>query len=136
MQKERTFKAIILEDLKKRGHNDIIKKIKSITYETFSMGNAVRVRALDLFKSERETLDLILKSYQYGRFDAMIDLQYSERDDSKERQAKYVTLNHEFSGPLMDLAKKLSPNDTWRFLNQLNSYDDALKLLENHKDIE
>lgn len=128
--KPRTFKKIILEDLNKRGLDLIAKKIKSITYETFSMGNAVRVQALDLFKSERETLNKVLSEYEYGRFDAMTDYAYSERDESKERQAKYITLNNSFSKSLNELAEKICPNDSLYFLNQLESYDHALTFLK------
>lgn len=61
-------------------------------YETFSMGNALRVKAVGLSVEEHVTLKDILAEYEYGRFDGMTDLSWNERDKTKERQAKYVTL--------------------------------------------
>lgn len=128
-KKPRTFKKIILEDLEKRGRQDLAKKIKSITYESFSMGNAVRVETLDLFKKEREELDSILKEYAYGRFDGMTDYAYSERDHSKERQAKYVTLNNRFSETIETVCKKINPDNYWETACKLESYDQAMTIL-------
>lgn len=146
--KPRTFKAIILEDLNRRGLQVIARKIKSITYESFSMGNAVRVRTENLFKTERETLNDILQGYAYGRFDAMTDCSSSEKDPMKERQAKYVTLTNEFS-PAIDktIRLKLSAKGiiddktslkrldcyldqaVWRELNLIEDFDELLEVL-------
>jgi len=95
MQKPRQFKTIILEDLKKRGLTNIAQKVVSMRYETFSMGNALRVRTKGLTVEEHVALKDILAEYEYGRFDAMTDYAYNECDKTKERQAKYVTLYNE-----------------------------------------
>ena len=95
MKKQRQFKTIILEDLRKRGLTDIAKKVVSMRYETFSMGNALRVKAKGLLPQEHETLSAILQEYEYGRFDGMTDYAWNEKDATKERQAKYVTLYNE-----------------------------------------
>jgi hypothetical protein len=144
--KQRTFKKIIFDDLKKRDLHHIIYAIKSVRYETFSMGNALRVQTLNLFKSDRAILESILKGYEYGRFDAMTDYSYSEKDPTKERQAKYVTLTNEFSDVIKQAAKHHLEQDLgvtddksaqdklgiwydtaiWRTLQNLESFDQAI----------
>lgn len=128
--KPRTFKTIILEDLNRNGKAALAAKIKSITYETFSMGNAVRVATLDMFKSERKELDDYLYRYVYGRFDGMTDCQSSERDHKMERQCKYLTINNTFSEALKKLAATKCGDDRynsqWEFLCALESFDDAI----------
>lgn len=102
--KQPTFKKIILDDLKQQGLSNIVAKIKSITYETFSMGDAVRVEAWDLTKSEREKLNEILKEYQHGYFDGMNDI-YEYTDSKKPRSAKYVTLSANYTAEAKAAAK-------------------------------
>ena len=96
MESKTTFKKLILDDLKSQGKSDIVAKIKSITYESFSGGNAVRVKAIDLNKSQREFLENLLNEYQYGTFDSMTDCQ-GYKDSPKPRSAKFVQLSHVFS---------------------------------------
>ena len=148
-KKPRQFKTIILEDLNKRKMSSIASKITSITYETYSMGNSLNVRTKDLFKSERGALKMVLNEYAYGRFDAMTDYAYSERDASKERQAKYVSINNDFSEVIKNAVKEyyhrlgiiddvtaMKEHNTYYYqllyqkTNSLESYDDAIKLLD------
>jgi len=111
MQKTKTFKKIILDDLKKQGQHSIVKKIRSITYDTYAGGNVVHVGAIDLTKSEREFLEKLLQEYQYGSFDGMTDMySYDNRDSGKERQAKYVQLRVEYSPKKYASAKEYLKN--------------------------
>lgn len=140
-EKRVTFKKLILDDLKSQGLHSIASKIKSITYESFSMGDAVRVETLNLFKSERETLENLLYDYKYGTFDSMTDCSgIKENTANKARRAKYVTLNNKFTQDIKDDIKDLLRIDwditddatakdkrgewydtlVWRELNKLN----------------
>ncbi len=100
-----TFKKLILDELKADGHLNIVKKIKSIRYQSFSMGNAVDVSSIDLNKIERRTLEKVLAGYKSGYFDSMQDL-YVYGKSSKVRSAKYVSLHNEFSQDVKDRVKK------------------------------
>lgn len=101
----KTFKKIILDDLKSQGLHSIVKKIKSIKYETFSMGDSVDVKAVNLTKTERTKLESILREYQHGSFDGMTDC-YNYEKSSKERSAKYVHLHHEFTEDVKNRVKE------------------------------
>lgn len=92
-----TFKKLILDDLKSQGRKDIADKIKSITYDTYAGGDAVRVKAYDLGKEQREFLYSLLREYQDGHFDGMQDLYIYDKTNSKARTAKYVQFNHDFT---------------------------------------
>ena len=134
-RKPRTFKKIILEDLNRRGLGHIAGKVRSITYESFSMGNAVRVETVDLFRAERDLLKSILDEYAYGRFDAMTDYTYSEHDQTKERQAKYVTLSNKFSDPVRHAVTRIWSFDErsvehWQKCCAIEGYDEILTKLE------
>lgn len=101
------FKKLILDDLKRAGHKAIAAKITSIRYSSFSMGDAVDVSAVNLFKSERRILESLLREYQAGSFDGMTDCyNYDNRDSGKARQAKYVHLRNEFSPEVKEAVKK------------------------------
>jgi hypothetical protein len=95
--KQPTFKKLILDNLKAMNRQDIAKKINSITYRSYSMGDSVDVRATDLGKEQRETLEALLNEYQDGHFDGMQDLYVYNRTVNKPRTAKYVHLVHEFT---------------------------------------
>jgi len=91
-----TFKKIMFDDLKKRGRQDLIEKIKSVRYKTFSMGDAVDVDTLDCLPEQIKFLDSFCKEYQHGYFNGMDEIyEYCEKD--KPRTAKYVHAQHEFS---------------------------------------
>ena len=128
----KTFKSIILGDLKAQGLHSIAQKIKSITYQSYSGGDSVRVKALNLFKSEREALKVILSTYEEGNFNAMEDIyEYKKGPTQKERTAKYVFLDNEFSPEVKEMAKltlskdwSITDNDTAKA--KMNCwYDDA-----------
>lgn len=103
--KKPTFKKLILDDLKAQGHHTIAAKIKSIRYESFSMGSSVDVDGVDLFKEEREILKSLLDDYTYGTFDPYTDCSgVKENTANKVRRAKYVHLNNEFSNPVKEKA--------------------------------
>jgi hypothetical protein len=102
----KTFKKIILDNLKANGHGAIAAKIKSVKYSSYSGGDSVRVLAVNLVKPERELLEAILRDYQYGSFDGMTDCyNYDNRDPKVERQAKYVFLNTEFTPDVIESVK-------------------------------
>lgn len=103
--KQPTFKKLILGDLKAAGHLMIAKKIKSVTYETYSGGCTVNVKALCLRKKEREILENLLEEYKYGSFDGMTDL-YSLKEvpSTKLRTAKHVFLNNEWTKEIVEAA--------------------------------
>jgi hypothetical protein len=62
----------------------------SVTSESFSGGDAVRIDWTDGPTSE--SVDKIVRKYQYGHFDGMIDLyEYSNRRDDLPAQVKYVS---------------------------------------------
>lgn len=118
------FKKLILGDLKEANENEIIKKIKSIRYSSFSMGDAVDVESVNLTKTERDTLESILNEYQSGSFNSMEDIYEYRKDSTKLRTAKYVCLRNEFSQDVKDKVKKdLADNfevidyaSAWKFL--------------------
>ena len=100
----KTFKSIVLADLKKNNLDHLIPKIKSITYENYSGGSSLNIKTLDLFKSERTKLELFIDRYSQGSFNGMIDLyEHSENTHNVERRAKYVFLRNDFS----DTIKKI-----------------------------
>jgi len=104
----KTFKKIILDDIKKQGWAHLIPKIKSIRYKSYSGGDSVNVDCLNCTKSERLFLKELTDKYQYGHFDCMTDCyEYSNKNNDVERQAKYVFLNCEYSEEIRDKAKNL-----------------------------
>ena len=140
--KQPTFKKLILDELKTLNETSIISKIKSITYDPYTMGDAVRVKAVNLGRGERERLETLLDSYQYGHFDGMQDMYIASNIDKNKRQAKYVTLTNEFCDSVKEiirnnLARQGVSNDDearakcncwldqviWRKLNDLTDDD-------------
>jgi hypothetical protein len=90
----KSFKSILLDDLKSQGLTGIVKKIKSVT-STYS---SARVRTIDLLASEREKLEAICNKYVEGHFDGMIDLYEYDRDKVKQaRMFRYVFVSNETS---------------------------------------
>lgn len=87
------------------------------------MGNAVRVKTYDLWKEERETLESILRKYQYGSFDSMQDMYVMDRAKSTvERQAKFVTLTNEFTYETRMKMKEVL-RDQWGIIDDQSSHD-------------
>lgn len=67
------------------------------TSESFSMGNAVRVRYTDQPREVHEKIRALLAKYQYGHFDGMTDCyEYTNgRDDIP--QIKWLTITNDMS---------------------------------------
>ena len=86
--------AAIRKHLKKNG---IKARVRS---KNFSMGNSVTVTVTDLLPATVKAIKEYCSQYQYGHFDGMTDLyEYSNnRDDIP--QAKYVSVNAEYSDAL------------------------------------
>lgn len=80
---------IIRKALKERG----IKA--SVTSESYSMGNSVRVEVTDLLKSEHEFLQRAFAKYQYGHFDGMNDIyeHSNTREDIPQTKFLFITNN-------------------------------------------
>lgn len=97
MEKKTTFKKLIKDELKSKGLKNLSDKIVSIRYSSFSMGNAIDIETLDMFKSERDQLESIVSKYQYGSFDGMTDCYNMDNRDDSIRQVKYVHTQHYFS---------------------------------------
>ena len=97
-----TFKKILKDILKERGLSTISSKIVSVKTEA----NSARVRTLNLFKSERETLEKILGEFEQGHFDGMQDLYVYSREESKHAVSfKYIFLNNEFAPAIVEQIK-------------------------------
>lgn len=67
----------------------------SVTSESFSMGNAVRISWTD--GATTEQVDKIVSKYQYGYFDGMNDLYECDNRRDDIPQAKYITTSRSFS---------------------------------------
>jgi hypothetical protein len=68
----------------------------SVTSESFSGGDAVRIDWTDGPTSE--SVDKIVRKYQYGHFDGMTDYyECSNRRDDLPAQVKYVSTQREYS---------------------------------------
>lgn len=93
----RTFKKLILDDLKSQGLERIIPHIKSVTHDKYSGGSSLNVSTLDLLKTDREKLSKLLDAYKQGDFNGMTDSYEHREDNGKERKAKFVFLRNTFS---------------------------------------
>ncbi len=94
----KTFKKILFDDLKARGLEHIIPKIKSVRHEKYSGGSSLRVQSLDLFKADRAALWAVIREYEMGTFDGMQDMYVYDSDKpKKERTVKYAFLANDFS---------------------------------------
>lgn len=103
----KTFKKIILDDMKANGLGHIVKNIKSVRYSSYAGGNSLDVVSINLFKADREKLEALLKDYELGSFDGMQDLyEYKKEPSTKERQVKYAFLRNEFTQDIKNLAAK------------------------------
>jgi len=94
----KTFKKIILGDLRAQGLGHIAAKITRVRHRVYSGGSSVRVTATDLLRPDRDKLTSVLADYKDGYYDGMTK-HYQPRTDStgKERTAKYVFLGITFS---------------------------------------
>ena len=92
-----SFKVLIKEDLKNINRLDIMKKIKSVRYSTFSMGNSLDVKAVDLSVPERKILDQVLSEYKSGSWNSMEEIYEYNKNSNKPRTAKYVGFQNDFS---------------------------------------
>lgn len=106
MNEQPTFRMIMFDDLKKRGRQDIRRKIKSIRYRSFANRNALDVTAIDCLPEQIKFLDSFCKEYQYGYFDSMTDC-YEYTSTDKPRGAKYVHTHYEFSDLHRTAAKNI-----------------------------
>lgn len=102
--KKTTFKKLILDELKAMGRQDIASKITSITSSVYSGGSSIDVRAVNLFKAEREVLNALLDTYTDGDFDGMTD-SYTYKETSREHTVKYAFLNNVFSEEIINAVK-------------------------------
>jgi hypothetical protein len=119
----KTFKKIILDDLKNQKRMDIAKKITTIRYRSFAGGDAVDVKAVNLNKEQRDVLESILRQYQKGKFDGMYDIyNYDEVKSTKERTAKYVHLQHEFSNDVREWAIEKLKNE-WEIFDDKSAQE-------------
>ena len=87
----KTFKKIILDDLKAQGLDRIACKIKSITHEHYANGNTLRVSTWVISQGDRTVLQSILNEYKEGYFDGMTD-SYVRKPCTKERSAMFIDL--------------------------------------------
>ena len=67
----------------------------SVTSESFSMGNAVRISYTD--GPTKDAVEEIVAKYQYGSFNSMEDLYESNNVIADLPQAKYITINRAMS---------------------------------------
>lgn len=90
----KTFKKILITELKDKGLSRIVSCIKSVRID----GNSARVVTVDLFKQDREILKGILEQYEKGSFDGMTDCyNFDNSKPKKEVMFMYVFLENWFS---------------------------------------
>lgn len=78
----------------------------SVTSESFSMGNAVRISWTDGPKSS--DVDSVTNKFCYGHFDGMNDMYEISNSIEGLPQVKFVTTSRDMSSPVMDaIAKEL-----------------------------
>jgi hypothetical protein len=77
-----------------------------VTSESFSMGNAVRVRVIgDHTPAARKAIEAFCNQFQYGHFDGMTDsYEHTNRRDDLP-QVKYVSVSFEISETLRSEAQ-------------------------------
>ena len=97
--------AMIRAELKRRGFKC------SVTSESYSMGNSVRVRIVgDLMPATVKAINAYCDQFQYGHFDGMIDCyEYSNRRDDLP-QSKYVHVEIEYSEAIKSEVKAYLAN--------------------------
>ena len=69
----------------------------SVTSESFSMGNAVRVSCTDLSREVSDKVKAICRAHQYGSFDGMTDMYEDDNRNESLQQVKYVTFSENIS---------------------------------------
>jgi hypothetical protein len=129
--KHPTFKTLIKSDLKAMKQESIAKKIISVRYDSFSMGDSVDVKSIDLGKKDREILENLLAEYKSGSYNSLEDLYEYKKTKSKTRTAKFVSLKNEFSDSTKAKIKKsleekgvIDNDSSWKILNCW--YDEAM----------
>lgn len=89
----------------------------SVTSESFSMGDAVRVAWID--GPTTKQVSAITGKYQYGTFNGMEDIYENTNDRSDIPQSKYVTTSRGFSEAVkMEMSEKMGLD--WSEYNNLN----------------
>lgn len=89
----------------------------SVTSESFSMGDAVRVSWID--GPTKQRVEAITGKYQYGRFNGMEDIYENTNDRSDIPQSKYVTTSRIFSeSAKMEMSEKMGLD--WSEYNNRN----------------
>lgn len=81
------------------------KIVFSVTSDTYSMGDSVRIKYEDGPKTEE--VDKITSKYQYGNFDGMTDCYNNDNCRDDIPQAKYVQISRSMSERSRNLAKEL-----------------------------
>lgn len=69
----------------------------SVTSESFSMGNAVRVFCTDLSKADSRKVEEICRAHEYGTFDGSDDSYHDDNRNDAVQQVKYVTFSENIS---------------------------------------
>ena len=106
----KTFKSLILSDLKTSGNHSIAAKITSIRYRSFAGGDAVDVEIIDPTPSERLILSALCDEYENSSFCGMTDMAFP-KESKKERSAKYVHANVKYSEAMTNKAKEYLKNE-------------------------
>lgn len=101
----KTFKSLILSDLKTSGNLSVALKIKSIKYKSFAGGDSVSIKIVDPTPAERETIKALAEEYKNSSFDSMIDLSFP-KESKKPRSAKFVHIEVEYSPGMKEKAKQ------------------------------
>ena len=110
----------------------------SVTSESFSMGNSVRIHWIDGPKTDQ--INDIVKKYQYGNFDGMQDLyEYNNCIDGIP-QVKYVQTSRTISDTIkMDVKDKIEKlygidmSDERAVLEKFSCWPDTLIYRETYK---
>jgi len=93
MTKQPTFKKLILDELKSRNWLAIVKKIKSIRSDYYSMGSSLYIKTDGLTKLEYMKLNTLVEKYRRGRFSGIDDTyEYKSMEFRNERALSYVII--------------------------------------------
>jgi len=88
--KQASSQALTARAIKKELKAKFPKSKISVRSESFSMGDAVNVEYIG--HASYETIDALLKKYQYGKFDSMNDIYNMDNQIDHLPQVKYVCL--------------------------------------------
>lgn len=69
----------------------------SVTSETYSMGNSIRIKMIDQEKDIFEQIKILAKKYQYGHFDGMNDIYEYSNCNKDIPQVKFVFVENNMS---------------------------------------